>query len=354
MPSSLSRNAFRTAVAIGSAAAAVTIAATALTAARRRGKPSLNLHGKVVLITGGSHGLGLAMARQFAEKGARLVLCARSEKELELAREDIEKLGAQVITIACDLSDPSQIDNLIALSMGRFGHIDVLVNNAGLIQVGPIDTMTIQDFETAMDVMFWGTVHTTLAVIPHMRERGQGRVVNITSVGAKVSVPHLIPYSCAKFACAAFSEGMRAELQGTGVKVVTIAPGLMRTGSHLNAIFRGAEAGEAAWFSLGASLPGISMSAERAASMIVSATERGTAERILGVPAILATWFHGLFPGAAADILGLVARALPHGSQKTERGADSAILQSPWMRALTILGRQAAERLLQPNAGSKS
>jgi len=73
------------------------------------------------------------------------------------------------------------------------------VNNAGEIQVGPIHTMTVKDFEDAMNVMFWGTVFTTLAVLPHMRQRGDGRIVNVTSVGAKVSVPHLVPYSCAKF-----------------------------------------------------------------------------------------------------------------------------------------------------------
>src|SRR5207302_4043287 len=139
-----------------------------------------------------------------------------------------------------------------------------------------------------------------------------GRIANITSVGAKVSVPHLIPYSCAKFAAAAFSEGMRAELQGTGVRVITIAPGLMRTGSYLNALFKGAEEDEAAWFSVSSSLPGLSMSAGRAAKQIISATVTGRAERTLSTPANVLARFHGLFPGATADILGLVNRLLPH------------------------------------------
>jgi NAD(P)-dependent dehydrogenase (short-subunit alcohol dehydrogenase family) len=335
----------RTGVAVGSAAAAVSLA---IAANRRR--EVMNLSGKVVLITGGSHGLGLALARGFAAKASRLVLCARNEDQLSVAREDLARRGAQVFTVPCDVANRTDVDRLISRTLERFGAIDVLVNNAGIIQTGPFHTMTLEDFETAMNIMFWGPVHTTFAALPYLQTRGEARIVNITSVGAKVSVPHLIPYSCAKFACVAFSEGMRAELQTTGVKVVTIAPGLMRTGSHLNAVFKGAEKGEAVWFSICASLPGVSMNAERAAGQIISATERGTAERILSLPANLLARFHGLFPGTTSDLLGIVNRALPNGSQQTERGAESRVLEKSWMRALTLLGRRAAVDLLQPSA----
>jgi short-subunit dehydrogenase len=164
-----------------------------------------------------------------------------------------------------------------------------------------------------------------------------------------VSVPHLVPYSCAKFTAVAFSEGLRAELNNTGVKVVTIAPGLMRTGSFVNAFFKGAERGEAAWFSASASLPGISMSAKRTATQIIRAIETGRAELILSTPANLLARFHGLFPELSISVLGLVNRLLPHGSQQQrELGRDSVIMKRPWMRALTILGRRAAEEYLQP------
>src|SRR5205807_4694011 len=143
---------------------------------------------------------------------------------------------------------------------------------AGTISVGPIQTMTVEDFRDAMDVMFWGMVYTTLEALPHFQRNQHGRIVNITSIGGKISVPHLLPYSCAKFAAVAFSEGLRAELHGTGVQAITIAPGLMRTGSFLNAEFKGDDEREAAWFSLSASLPGPSMSATRAARQIISAT----------------------------------------------------------------------------------
>jgi short-subunit dehydrogenase len=330
---------------IGSAALAATIALTVLRARRR-----MDLREKVVLITGGSRGLGLALARAFAARGSHLVLCARSADELEWARRDLSGSHGFVLTFVCDVTDQEQVNALIAKVVDQFGHIDVLVNNAGTISVGPFHTMSIEDFEYAMDVMFWGMVYATLAALPHFRRRGCGHIVNITSIGGKVSVPHLLPYSCAKFAAVAFSEGLCAELNGSGVRVVTIAPGLMRTGSHVNALFKGAEEGEAAWFSAGASLPGISMSAKRAARQIIQAMEQGRTERILSTPANLLARFHGLFPELSVAVLGFVNRLLPRGSQRVEVGSESLILQRPWMRAVTTLGRRAAREYLQPAA----
>ena len=125
-----------------------------------------------------------------------------------------------------------------------------------------------------MDVMFWGTVYPTLAVLPQMIRRRQGRIANITSTGGKVSVPHLLPYCCAKFAAVGFSEGLRAELRRHGIKVTTVVPGLMRTGSHLNAQFKGKHDQEFAWFALALGVPVLSMSVDRAAAKIISACKR--------------------------------------------------------------------------------
>jgi short-subunit dehydrogenase len=277
-------------------------------------------------------------------------LCARDAEELQRASADLDYSQAQILTVPCDIRQPGQVGEMVAKVFAAFGQIDIVVNNAGAMRVGPLNTMGIEDFREAMDVMFWGTVYTTLAVLPHFRERGRGSIINITSIGGKVSVPHLVPYSCAKFAAVAFSEGLHAELKNNGIQVVTIAPGLMRTGSYLNAIFKGAERGEAAWFSAGASLPGISMSATRAARQIVEAMQCNRAERILSVPANLLARFYGMFPELSAEILSLVNGLLPHGSERVERGADSDILRRPWMRAMTTLGRKAADEFLQPAA----
>ncbi len=308
------------------------------------------LQGQVALITGGSRGLGLSLAREFARRGCRIAICARDAGELEAAKRDLERRGAEVLTVVCDVGDPDQVERLTRQTLAHFGRIDILVNNAGEIQVGPAESMTIADYERAMRTMFWGTVYPTLALLPQFKARGNGRVVNITSIGGKVAVPHLLPYTCAKFAAVGFSEGLHAELRESGVKVVTIAPGLMRTGSYLNADFKGDSEKEAAWFGIGASMPGLSMSGERAARQIADATARGTSEKILTTQANLLARAHGVAPGLTADILSLVNRfVLPAASGKaTKRGHQAESLRTPLMTALTVFGRMAAKRLLQP------
>ena len=308
-----------------------------------------DLRGQVVLVTGGSRGLGFLLATEFAREGCRIAICARDGEELERAKEDLEKRGAEVLAVDCDVSDRQQVERLVHDVTGRFGHVDVLVNNAGIIQVGPIRTMTIQDYDDAVGAMLWGVLYPILAVLPQMLERRSGRIVNITSVGGKVSVPHLLPYNCAKFAAVGLSEGLRAELADHNISVTTIVPGLMRTGSFLNALFKGNQKGEFTWFSLGSSLPFISMDAERAARQIVTATKRGESEIILSIPANVLARFHGLFPGITADLLATVDRILlpkaDGAGTAAARGMDvHGQLRSPLFDVLIRLGLSAARR----------
>jgi short-subunit dehydrogenase len=234
---------------------------------------------------------------------------------------------------------------MIAKSHNHFGRIDVLVNNAGVIEVGPFEVMTLEDFGAAMDTHFWGPVYATLAVLPEMQRRQAGRIVNIASIGGKLSVPHLVPYCASKFALVGFSEGLRAELLKDGIRVTTVCPGLMRTGSARNAEFKGQHRAEYALFSLSAGLPFTSMKAERAARQIICACKRGEAEVVLSIQAQLASLFHGIFPGLTSDLLGLVTELLPGpggiGEQKA-KGKDSASSISPSI--LTMLNDRAALR----------
>jgi NAD(P)-dependent dehydrogenase (short-subunit alcohol dehydrogenase family) len=298
-----------------------------------------SLRGKVVLITGGSRGLGLVMAREFAGEGARLVICARRTDELEAARADLKRRGAEVLAVPCDVTDRAQVNEMMNVARDRFGRIDVLVNNAGVIQVGPVEVMTAADYEEAMATHFWGPLYAILAVLPEMRKRGEGRIVNITSIGGKISVPHLVPYSASKFALVGLSEGLRAELLKDGVVVTTVCPGLMRTGSPRNALFKGRHRAEYAWFSISDSLPLSSMNAVRAARQIVAATKRGDAEVILTIQAQLAARFHGLFPGTTADLLAIVNRLLPSAGgigRARAKGKDSQSALAPsWLTALS-------------------
>ena len=323
-------------------------------------RPLLKLAGQTVLITGGSRGLGFILARELARAGCQVVICGRDPDELEEARVALAQEGAAILAVPCDVADQAQVDELIAAAMARFGQIDILINNVGVIQAGPLQAMTVADFQAAHAVMFWGVLYPTLAVLPQMRARRSGRIVNITSIGGKVSVPHLLPYSSAKFATVGLTEGLRAELRTQGILVTNVAPGLMRTGSYLNAFFKGKEANEFAWFALGASLPVISMDAERAARQTIRALQRGEAERVLSIPANLLAKLHGLFPGFTADLLGLVAMLLlpkpPRSYPRASQGDDAPAMHGalaqeelPTPRRqvvamLTTLGRRAARR----------
>ncbi|MCC2546501.1 SDR family oxidoreductase [Hymenobacter sp. BT175] len=299
----------------------------------RRG--NYDLTGKVVLITGGSRGLGLLLARYAAAEGAHLAICARDAEELERARQELSDMGARVLTFPRDLTDVQEIRTLVAEVQQQLGPIDVLVNNAGIITAGPLDHMELREYQESMDTHFWAPLHAMQAVLPAMRRRGEGRIVNIASVGGKVAVPHLAPYSASKFALVGLSEAFRTELKQHGILVTTVCPGLMRTGSARHAIVKGQHRKEYAAFTLADSLPAISMDAETAARQIWHACRRGDAEVILSLPAKLLSGFHGLFPGTTADVLSWVNRALPEpGSELgNERRygyeSESAITRSP-------------------------
>jgi short-subunit dehydrogenase len=301
---------------------------------------ALDLHGKRAVVTGGSRGLGFALARELRAQGVHVAICARGEEQLFTARA---KLGDDVVAIPCDVGDRAQVEAFI----DEVGPVDVLINNAGVIAVGPLQTQTIEDFRELMDIQLWGVVHATLAVLPSMLERGEGRIANITSIGGKVSVPWLLPYNTAKFAAVGFSEGLRAELAGTGVKVTTVVPGLMRTGSFLAAYFKGDRAPlEYSLFAPLSATPATTVSPERAARRIVAALRRGDPEITLGLHAKLAARANGVAPGAVSAALSVVARALPE-VRGTDRRRGSEIVSAVDDSVLTAPGRRAAERLNQ-------
>lgn len=303
-----------------------------------------DLTGQVVLITGGSRGLGLALAHEFGALGCKLAICARDAEELAWARDELEKAGYECHPVVCDVGDEAQVEQMVRYVTSHYHRVDILVNNAGVIQVGPLKNQTLADFQEAIDVMFWGTVYPTLAVLPQMFRRGAGRIVNITSIGGRMAVPHLLPYTCAKFAAVGFSEGLHAEVKQDGITVTTVAPGLMRTGSYKNALFKGKNELEYNWFALSSTLPLLSIDAARAARKIVNAVRRGQADLTITPQAKLAAMFHGTFPGATAEMMALANRFLPAAGEGKERRfgheSETALTRS----FVTRLGRQAAER----------
>jgi short-subunit dehydrogenase len=309
----------------------------------RRLMPRYDLRGKVALVTGGSRGLGFAIADELVGRGARLVICARDPERLERARMLLAARGADVRAIPCDVSDNEQVERMIE----EAGRVDVLVNNAGVIGVGPLETQRLEDFVQMHAIMFWGVVHPTLAVLPQMRARREGRIANVTSIGGKVAVPYLLPYDAAKFAAVGFSEGLRAELAGTGVVVTTVVPGLMRTGSYVAALFKGRRETMYRLFTPISATPLTTISGRRAARKIVDAIERGDPELTLTLHANLATRVAGVAPGPTQRLLGVVARALPSGGT-TESLPGHAIDSTIDETALLAAGRRARADLNQP------
>ena len=327
---------------------AMTLGAVALGRLIWRKMTEYDLRNKTVLVTGGSRGLGLVLAREFAREGAQVAICARDEEELEHARIDLANRGAEVMTVKCDVTNASEVESMINEVRGRFGKIDVLVNNAGTIQVGPLEVMNREDFEKAMQAHFWAPLNTMLAVIPEMRERGDGRIVNISSIGGKIATPHLVPYSASKFALAGLSEGLHAELAKYNIAVTTVYPGLMRTGSPVNAMFKGQRPQEYAWFAISDSLPLASISPERAARQIIRACRYGEAELIITAQAKMAVLARIAAPELFLDTMALVNRLLPGPSSsdgdEAKPGRESESDMARPQQPLTAPMYRAAEK----------
>jgi NAD(P)-dependent dehydrogenase (short-subunit alcohol dehydrogenase family) len=304
--------------------------AAAFAAARRRAG-RIDLHGRTALITGGSRGLGLAIARELGRLGAHVTLAARDAAELDAAREDLESRGIGASVLVCDLSTRGEGRRIVDQVIADRGRLDILVNNAGVIQIGPIEHMETRDFEEAMDVHFWAPLQTMLSAMPAMRTQGGGRIVNISSIGGKIGVAHMVPYCASKFALTGLSTALRGELAKDNIVVTTVSPGLMRTGSPFNAWFKGRHREEFAWFTVADSLPVVTVDAARAAFQIVDACRCGDAELVVSWPAKLAVIANAVSPSVVALGMRLTNALLPEpAGAEGDRAHSGWQSQSPW------------------------
>ena len=302
----------------------------------------------VALVAGASRGLGLLIAIEIGRRGYDLALCSRSLESLERAREilAVQVPDATVFVAASDVSDPAQVDTFVAEAIEQLGPIEVAVQVAGIIQVGPWEATTHEHFRQALDVMLWGPVNLALAVVPGMTARGHGRFGVVGSVGGVVSRPRLLPYSVAKYGASGLVEGLAAELAGTGVTATLLVPGLMRTGSHTAATFYGDAARQYAWFAPSASLPLLSMDAEKAARQMVDGVLSGRPVVHISALSAVARRVHGLAPGLTVRAMGLASRILPRGTDPEVVSGTEARrrLSSPFVDRLTTLGDRAGRR----------
>lgn len=317
------------------------------------------VRGLSVLVTGGSRGLGLLLARRCRQRGCAVTVAARDRAELDRALELLDSGAPGAVTgRVCDVRDEQAVQALVADTAREQGGLDVVLANAGVIQVGPAESMGTAAFRDAMETMFFGGLHTSLASLPYLRESpAGGRLGLVGSVGGLLPVPHLVPYSCAKSAIASLAEGLRTERAGHGVDVTEIHPGLMRTGSHLQAEFGGDARREYSWFATLAGLPGLSMDAERAAERIVTALERRRRRVVLTPVARVGATAHGVAPVLVSRVNSGVARLLPDAPPAgdadrapEERRTGAEIARAPgsgrarWQTALSALNERAARR----------
>lgn len=266
---------------------------------------------RIALISGGSRGLGLEIARQICARGGKVALLARDAKELGRAKSDLEYFGTEVLTVQCDLLETAQIQSAVQQTLERFRKIDILINNAGIIEVGPLGHMQFKDFDRAMRLHFWAPFVLQFLTVPRMRAQGGGHLVNISSIGGRIAVPHMVPYSASKFALTGFSDAIRSDLARDNIYVTTVTPGMMRTGSHIHAMFKGDHAAEYRWFDWSRKLPFASISAERAARKIVNACARGKPILIMPFAARLIVAANALFPNLMARMMKMFSRSLP-------------------------------------------
>lgn len=265
------------------------------------------LRGQVVVITGGSRGLGLDIARQFGKIGTRLVLAARDAQELRSAAETLVRercaTPESVAIVVADISVQEDVERLIADATARFGRVDILVNNVAAIYAGPALDQNLENIEHALRTNLGGTILTTRAVLPQMLARGKGRIVNISSIAGKAPIPHMLPYSVSKFAIVGYSQTMRTELLGKGIRVTTVCPGLMRTGSSPFVFLTGDREKEYRWFSASERTPVWAVSSSRSAKHIVNAAATGRAELIIAPQAWIAARANALAPGLTSRIV---------------------------------------------------
>lgn len=192
--------------------------------------------GKVIIITGASSGIGKELAFQFADLGAKLVLAARNLTELVLVAKECTARGSEAIAIKTDVSNPVQCQALIEQTVGEFGKIDVLINNAGMTMWAKFDEITdIYALPQLMNVNFWGSVWCTYYALPHLKKT-QGRVVGISSLTGKAGVPTRSIYAATKHAMAGFFDSLRIELEDSGVTITMIYPGFVQSNIRGRAI----------------------------------------------------------------------------------------------------------------------
>ena len=309
-------------------------------------KKPFSFQNRVVMITGGSRGLGLALAKRFVREGAYVSLLARDSKELERAKTLLLGFTTadHILLCECDVTDNNRLGKAFQKTTLELGTIDVLVNNAGAIIVGPFESMSLEDFDAQIKLHLYANISATQKILPIFRKNKGGRIVNICSMGGKVAVPHMLPYDSSKFALAGFSQGITAEFAKENIAVTTVYPTLMRTGSPIQAVFKGNAQKEFSWFANADVFPGLSMSAEEAAEKIVEATRERRSELIPTFIGRARMMVGAFLPELMLYTMGIMNRLMPSGISSMYKTGAQAQTESSYLSSSLKLAAEKAEQ----------
>ncbi|HYO58778.1 SDR family NAD(P)-dependent oxidoreductase [Archangium sp.] len=190
----------------------------------------LGLGGKVVLVTGGSDGLGAAVARRLVREGARVALCARGAERLEATASSLREMGGEVLSLVTDVTRPEQVERFVDAAVERWGRVDGLVNNAGIAAARPFPEVDDAAWEADLQLKLFAAVRASRRVLPHLRAAGGGSIVNVLAIGAKAPGAHSLPSSVSRAAGMALTKALSKELGPAGIRVNAVLVGLIESG----------------------------------------------------------------------------------------------------------------------------
>ena len=273
--------------------------------------PRIDLTGKVIVVTGAGSGIGRALAAELTRRGANLAISDWNADSVAETARMIEGRGTKVLTDSFDVSDRAAFEAHAERVFEEFGRADIVINNAGVSLAAQVATMTYEDLEWVVDIDFWGVVHGTKAFLPHILERGDGAIVNVSSVYGLFGVPTQSGYNAAKFAVRGFTEALQQEVAGTDVVVTRVHPGgiktnIVRHGRMRESIEAGGDAEQMAQQFENA----VRTTPERAAEIIVNGLVKRKPRILIGPDAVMLDLLVRLLPVRYQSVMGLLNKLM--------------------------------------------